>query len=217
MLVVCVALFELFVAPGTLFRRVTPAVAGQQSGAATSRPSSGSDPFGSVLQHLTPDSIKEADAEAQFRAEHRALQTEINKRFAVAQSKEQELEQRDRDFRRDFQDTIGAPVDMPHFPDDLAWVLAKDRTAAEAWASIQKQKITPEQIASIHDALGMIQHRIEADTIVDDDKQRLDDINIQFDKELSALKSNKDSLDHIGVMLSAERFSRAGKPPAKGQ
>src|SRR5262249_45497555 len=105
---------------------------------------------------------------------------------------------------------IGAPLNAKPLPTDLAWLVAQERTVADAWTDIQNHRITDTAIGDLKRSRQEISARIAGGTYLPDDLARLSDLNAKINSELTTLSTLRVGIEHIRVMLDARRFQQKG-------
>ncbi len=89
--------------------------------------------------------------------------------------------------------------------------ILRHQTVREAWAAIEAGNVKPSDIESRRQTLTAIGARIQSQTFVPDDRDRLEDILSWIDRSSSNLVSQSRYIKHIKTMVETDQFEKVGQ------
>lgn len=131
--------------------------------------------------------------------------------FETARARLKELETLAASLAREFQELAQIPLSQAGTKDakrprELDLVLIRHASVREAWTATINGQVTPAELDSHTQTLADIAPRVQSGAAGPGDAQRLSELSAWAEKRLDQLRGYRSNIDHIRVMMQADRF-----------
>jgi hypothetical protein len=89
--------------------------------------------------------------------------------------------------------------------------ILRHETVREAWAAIESGRVKPSELQSTKESLSAIGGRIQSQTFVPDDRDRLDELIGWIDRRASKQAGQSRYIKHIKTMVETDQFEKNGQ------
>ncbi len=136
---------------------------------------------------------------------------DFSNQFDTAQARLKELETVAASLAREFQELTQIPLAEAGTKDakrprELDLVLIRHASVREAWTATINGQVTPAELDSHTQTLADIAPRVQSGAAGPGDAQRLSELSAWAEKRLDQLRGYRSNIDHIRVMMQADRF-----------
>lgn len=136
---------------------------------------------------------------------------DFSNQFDTVQARLEELETLAASLAREFQEVAQVPLSQAGTKDakrprELDLVLIRHASVREAWTATINGQVTPAELDSHTQTLADIAPRVQSGAVGPGDAQRLSELSAWAEKRLDQLRGYRSNIDHIRVMMQADRF-----------
>lgn len=149
--------------------------------------------------------------------ERQELQRTLVEQCGAASSALADLDRAIAAMKSDFEKTTGVPfLDAVSLktsrPAEVDTALLRHETVREAWSAITHSPPSPADLARWQESLAQIVERVRNRYERPDDKQELERVITWAREKADLIRRQKSSIEHIRVMLAADRFEESMQP-----